>query len=145
MSGTLYGMDVLRLAASSGAWPLLGPPAARATLRSPVCGSVTTVDLTLDEGGHIARIGIEAKACALGQAAATVFARQAVGRRGDALAVTARDIRAWLAGDGPSVPDWPGLDLLAGARAYPARHAAIALPFEAAARAVSALYAEPAA
>jgi hypothetical protein len=29
------------------------------------------------------------------------------------------------------MPDWPQIDLLARARAYPARHGAIRLPFEA--------------
>jgi hypothetical protein len=30
------------------------------------------------------------------------------------------------------VPDWPGFELLAAARDYPARHGAILLPFDAA-------------
>ena len=41
----------------------------------------------------------------------------------------ARDaIAGWFAGEA-DFPDWPGFDLLAAARDYPARHGAILLPF----------------
>ncbi|MGB3802536.1 MAG: iron-sulfur cluster assembly scaffold protein, partial [Sphingopyxis granuli] len=49
----------------------------------------------------------------------------------------ARDaIAGWFAGEG-AAPDWPGFDLLAPARDYPARHGAILLPFDAAVAALA--------
>jgi NifU-like protein involved in Fe-S cluster formation len=44
--------------------------------------------------------------------------------------------RAWLDDEGPA-PDWPDLTLVAPARAYPARHGAMLLPWKAAAAALS--------
>jgi hypothetical protein len=40
-------------------------------------------------------------------------------------------IAAWLAGAG-SLPAWPGLETIAAARDYPARHGAIRLAWQAA-------------
>ncbi len=75
------------------------------------------------------KVGLHVEACALGQASAALVARHAPGRAlGDIRA--ARDaIAAWFAGEG-AMPDWPGFDLLAPARDYPARQGAILLPFD---------------
>ena len=70
-------------------------------------------------------------ACAVGQAAAALFAQSAEGRNAAELAESCVLLTAWLAGEG-DVPDWPGIALLEPARAYPARHAAILLAWEAA-------------
>ena len=45
-------------------------------------------------------------------------------------------LEAWLAGDGP-VPGWPDLALVEPARAHPARHGAMLLPWKAALAALS--------
>jgi NifU-like protein involved in Fe-S cluster formation len=87
------------------------------------------LDLELDMNGRIARCGLAVEACALGQAAAALLARGAPGQGADALNGAAHDLAAWLRGERDAAPDWPGLSVLAGARAYPARHAAILLPF----------------
>ena len=50
----------------------------------------------------------------------------------------ARDaLAAFLAGERDDPGDWPGLEALAAARGYPARHGAILLPFEAVAEAAA--------
>ena len=50
---------------------------------------------------------------------------------------TGRDaIAAWFRGSDSAPPDWPGFELLAPARDYPARHGAILLPFDAAIQAL---------
>ena len=46
--------------------------------RSASCGSTLKVGLVLDETGAITRVGLAAHACAVGQAAAAVFAAGAV-------------------------------------------------------------------
>jgi NifU-like protein involved in Fe-S cluster formation len=76
------------------------------------------------------------RACAVGQAAAAVFARHARGRDLAAIRGMLDRLEAWLDDEGPA-PDWPDLALVAPARAYPARHGAMLLPWKAAAAALS--------
>ncbi|MEP6786620.1 MAG: iron-sulfur cluster assembly scaffold protein [Sphingomonadales bacterium] len=131
MTEPLYTLDILRLAAETDFAPLLAAPDATVERRSPVCGSRITVGVALDESGSVADYGHNVRACALGQASATVLARHVKGRTINELA-TARDMLvAYLAGADDSLPDWPGIEVLARARPYPARHAAVRLPFEA--------------
>ena len=74
---------------------------------------------------------MKAQACAIGQAAAAIFAEAAAGRSGNDIAEAESAIRAWLAGEA-ALPDWPGLETLTAAQAYPARHGAILLAWQAA-------------
>jgi NifU-like protein involved in Fe-S cluster formation len=132
----LYTPEVLGLAVELAQWPALPDAVAVAEARSPTCGSTLVLGLRQDGEGAVAALGMQVRACAIGQAAAALFARNAIGRH-PAEIMTARDaIARWLVGDGER-PDWPGLDLLEPARAYPARHAAILLPWQAAADALS--------
>ena len=136
MSAPLYNPAILRLAATIPHHARLGEPQASVERRSPICGSRVTADVVLDEDGVLAELGLEVRACALGQASASLMAVHAVGRNVGEL-VAARDaITAWLAGEGGDTAEfWPGMDVLAPARAFPARHASIRLGFEAVAEA----------
>ena len=87
--------------------------------------------LTLGGDGTIATVGIRPHACAVGQASAALFARSAAGRDAGDIRAARGMIADWLAGSGP-LPDWPGLSLIEAARAYPARHGAILLAWDAA-------------
>lgn len=136
MSEPLYTLDILRLAAATGDWPRLDAPDATVERRSVTCGSRITVDLAFDIDGRVAAYGHQVNACALGQAAATLFARNAVGRSPADIGAAAKAVTLWLADAEALAPDWPGIDALVAARAYPARHSAIRLAFEAAADAV---------
>jgi len=133
----LYNMDVLRMAASVADLPPLADPDAREERRSPTCGSRMTVTLRLDSEGRITAIGLDAKACALGQAASAIFAKGAIGKDHAAIATASEAWRAYLAGEVDAVPDWPGLDLLSAGRDYPARHPSMRLAFEAASAAMA--------
>lgn len=131
MSAPLYNRDILSLAVASAEH--LPNPEARyhANARAPLCGSRIILDVDTDATGHVTSVGMHVEACALGQAAATLLARHAPGRDlGDIRAARAA-IAGWFDGTGDA-PDWPGFDLLAPARDYPARHGAILLPFDAA-------------
>ena len=138
MSSSLYSIDVLRRAASVADFPLLTDYDARAERRSPTCGSRITVTLKLDDDGRIAAIGMEAKACALGQAAAAIFAASALGADRASIKAASDQWRAYLSGERDELPDWAGLELLAAGRDYPARHPSMRLAFEAVAAALSA-------
>jgi len=133
----LYNMDVLRLAASVADFPPLADAQARDERRSPTCGSRMTVTLALDADGRIAAIGLDAKACALGQAAAAILAKGAIGKDHAAIAAASEGWRAYLSRESDALPDWPGLELLAAGRDYPARHPSMRLAFEAASAAMA--------
>ena len=131
----LYNRDVLRLAAAIPHLGRLDHPQGSAERSSPICGSRVAVDLILDGEGRVAAIGQEVKACALGQASASLMGAAARGRSPSELAEARDTFAAWLRGERDDPGDWPGLAVFAHARAYPARHASILLAFEAAAEA----------
>ena len=132
----LYTPELLGLAVELARWPRLAGTACHGDARSPTCGSTLTIDLELDEAGAVARIGMAVRACAVGQASAAIFARHAEGRSASDIARALVQLEAWLAGEG-SAPDWPGLAPIEPARAYPARHGAMLLPWKAALAALS--------
>lgn len=103
--------------------------------RSPICGSRIIVDMDLDKAGQIVAFGQDVRACALGQASAALLGRDVLGKTGPNLTIVSRGLAAWLKRESEAPPEWPGLNVFAAARDYPARHAAICLPFEAAAAA----------
>lgn len=127
----LYSQRILGLAADIPLTERLADPQATARRRSPLCGSTVTVDLAL-AGGRVAAFGQDVKACALGQASASVLGRHVVGASRDEIA-TARDgLKAMLTEDGPA----PGgafaeLEVLMPARGYRNRHASILLAWDA--------------
>jgi NifU-like protein involved in Fe-S cluster formation len=134
----LYSRDILRLAASIPHLATLERPDARVEKRAPLCGSRVAVAVALDSVGRLAALGQEVKACALGQASAALMGAHAVGRSAAELDHARAQLAAYLAGTRDDPGAWPGLAIFANARAYPARHGAILLPFEAAAEAAAA-------
>lgn len=104
--------------------------------RSPSCGSTMKVGIDLDDAGRIARIGLAAQACAIGQAAGAIMADAAIGRSKGDFARAEAEILRWLAGEG-DLPDWPGLAAIAPAREFPGRHGAILLGWRAVLQAFS--------
>ena len=132
----LYTPELLALAVELAQWPRLEVADARGEARSPTCGSTLALDMALGEGKRIERLGMRVRACAVGQAAAAVFARHAPGRDLAAVGAELERLEAWLRDEGPA-PDWPDLALIEAARGYPARHGAMLLPWKAALAALS--------
>jgi NifU-like protein involved in Fe-S cluster formation len=131
----LYTPQVLALATSLARFPLDEELSLRGSARSPTCGSTIEVGLSLNSGGLIERIGLRAHACAIGQAAAAVFAESALGRDAMAIKAAETEIGTWLTGG--ALPGWPNFTAISAAQAYPARHGAILLPWKAALAALS--------
>lgn len=133
----LYSGRILALAADIPHAERLEAPMASAKRRSPLCGSTVTVDLDVTDG-RISRFGQEVRACALGQASASVLGAQALGRTRAELERGLAELRAMLKAEGP-VPSAPfeGLEVLLPARDYKNRHASILLAFEAAVEAMA--------
>lgn len=134
MNAPLYNKDILRLAANIPYHQRLPDPQASVEKRSPTCGSRVTADVRMEDG-KLAEMGLDVKACALGQASAALMAAQAIGMTAEELADARDRLTAYLAGDSEDLDFWPGLAVLAPARGYPARHASIRLGFEAIAEA----------
>ncbi|HEX8641543.1 MAG TPA: iron-sulfur cluster assembly scaffold protein [Allosphingosinicella sp.] len=137
MPTALYNRDILRLAASIPHHRRLESPQASAEKTSPVCGSRVAVDIVTDEEGRVAELGQEVRACALGQASASLMGAHAVGRTPRQLAAAREALADFLAGRRDDPGDWPGLDIFREARPFSARHASILLAFEAAAEAAA--------
>jgi NifU-like protein involved in Fe-S cluster formation len=127
----LYTPEVLGLATELARYPWDDSLPLAGSARSKSCGSSLSLGIGTDAAGRIDRIGLKTQACAIGQAAAAIFARGASGRGFDELARAGDAIAAWLSGEG-DMPCWPGLEAIAAARAYPARHGAILLAWRAA-------------
>ena len=138
MSAALYNATILRLAASIPHDVRLRDAQATSEKRSPICGSRVTVDVVLDAEGRVAALGQEVRACALGQASASLMGAHAIGRSADELDAARAALTAYLSGERDDTGDWPGLDIFLPARAYSARHPSIRLAFEAVAEAARA-------
>ncbi len=135
----LYNAEILRLAASIPFPERLAAPQASVRRVSPICGSRVTVDVVLGADGRIERFGQEVRACALGQASASILGRHVLGGTAAGIRLAHDLLRAWLKGKGDLPPHlqtrFPELALLAPARAHPARHPSILLAFDATAAA----------
>lgn len=132
MLSELYTGGVLDAAAAIPPAHRLAAPDASAVKVSRVCGSEVTVDLVMRDGA-ILEFGMEAKACALGQASASVVAHNIIGARRNELYQLRDEMRAMLkdGGSPPSGARWKELAMLAPIRDYPQRHASTLLVFEA--------------
>lgn len=127
----LYTGEVLALATRLASYPWQDGFPFHGTARSATCGSTVELALDCDQAGGIRAIGLRTQACAIGQAAAALFAVEARGRHRAEIAQTLADLQSWLGGEG-ALPVWPGLAAIAPAQAYPARHGAVLLPWKAA-------------
>ena len=142
MLDDLYNKDVLRLAATISRAERLADPDGSARLKSPLCGSDIVVDVRV-ENGKVADFGQRIRACALGQAAASVLARDVIGADLAELVRLRDRMERFITGDGPPPGGhWSRLAALAHVRDHPARHGAVMLPFRATVQAVEAALAK---
>jgi NifU-like protein involved in Fe-S cluster formation len=131
MSSDLYSGRVLELAAAIPNVGSLNHPDGQATKVARLCGSVISVDVKMADG-RVSEFAIEPKACALGQASASILSRNIVGRTYKEVEGAYTQFRAMLKNNA-SPPDGPFWELryLAAVADYPPRHASTLLAFEA--------------
>ncbi len=127
----LYSARILALASDIPNTTRLEAPDATARKRSPLCGSTVTVDLALS-GDQIVGYGQDVKACALGQAAASIIGKNIVERSFKEVSTGRDQLEAMLKSEGPT-PSAPfeELETLLPAKDYKNRHASILLTFDA--------------
>ncbi|WP_208350924.1 iron-sulfur cluster assembly scaffold protein [Pseudaestuariivita rosea] len=127
----LYSGRIRALAVDIPHTTRLESPTATAKRRSPLCGSTVTVDVQVEDG-RIVDFGQDVKACALGQAAASVVGQNVIGCTPDDIEKARDQLNSMLKAGGPA-PDAPfhDLEVLMPARDYKNRHASILLSLEA--------------
>ena len=134
----LYSSRILALAADIPRHQRLNAPGATARRRAPLCGSTVTVDLTVKDG-KVVDFGQDVKACALGQAAASVVGANIVGCTVDQVHDARNALKQMLTANGPTPPaPFEGLEVLRPAQEYKNRHASILLSLDAAVEAIEA-------
>lgn len=136
MLDNIYNQRILELAGNIPRLGRLPRPDATASAYSKLCGSTITVDLRLEDG-KVADYAHELKACALGQASASIMARNVVGSTPQELREARDALRRMLKENGPPpTGKWADLAVLEPVRDYKARHASTLLTFDAVVEAV---------
>jgi NifU-like protein involved in Fe-S cluster formation len=136
MIDDLYSAKLLKLAANMPRTGRLAAPDASVEKVAKLCGSRVIVDVVV-EGDRVADFAQDVKACALGQAAASVLGEHVVGASLAELELVRNQFRAMLQ-EGAPAPNgrFSDLAMLAPVKDYPARHASTLLAFEAVTEAV---------
>ncbi|HLH11036.1 MAG TPA: iron-sulfur cluster assembly scaffold protein [Methylovirgula sp.] len=131
MLNDVYSAKILELAANIPRQGRLPMPDATARAHSKLCGSTVIVDLKMRDG-KVTDFAHDVKACALGQAAASIMARNVIGATGPELRKLRDEVRAMLKENGPPPEGkWAEIAVLEPVRDYKARHASTLLTFEA--------------
>jgi len=136
MIDDLYSAKVLSLAANLPRSGRLPAPDASSEKVSKLCGSRICVDVIVKDG-KVVDFGQEVKACALGQAAASVLGANIIGAGLDEIDEARQALYDMLKTGGPAPAGrFADLAILAPVKDYPPRHASTMLAFEAASEAV---------
>ena len=135
MIDDLYSAKILSLAANLPRAGRLAHPDASAEKVAKLCGSRIVVDVVMD-GSRVADFAQDVKACALGQAAASVLGAAVIGADVEEIESARDAFRAMLKQGGPPPTGrFSDLSMLEPVKDYPPRHASTLLAFEAAAEA----------
>jgi len=137
MIDDLYSGKVLALAANLPHVGRLADPDGSAEKVSKLCGSRVVVDVKVRDG-QVVDFAQDVKACALGQASASVLGAHILGATLPEIEMARDAFRAMLKQGGPPPEGrFSDISMLAPVKDYPARHASTLLAFEAAAEAVA--------
>jgi NifU-like protein involved in Fe-S cluster formation len=135
MIDELYSARILSLAANMPRAGRLAAPDGSAERVAKLCGSRVIVDVVMD-GERVVDFAQEVKACALGQAAASVLGAHVVGATVDEIEMARDAFRVMLkAGGPPPTGRFSDLAMLEPVKDYAPRHASTLLAFEATAEA----------
>ncbi len=132
----LYSERIIALAAAIPPAGHLAAPDATASAHSKLCGSTISVELAM-KGDRVADYAQSVRACLLGQASASIMARNIVGSSETELREVAAAMRRMLKENGPPPTGrWADLAALEPVREVKGRHASTLLAFEAVERAL---------
>ena len=127
----LYSTKILSLAAKIPLNKRLINPHATVRKHSPICGSTVIVDIKIIND-VVMEYGQDVKACALGQAAASIVGNSIIGCTSNQVRDARDQLLAMLTNNGPT-PEKPfqDLEILSPAKDYKNRHSSIMLTLEA--------------
>ena len=91
----LYTNNILELASTIPITTRLNQPDVSVTKRTAICGSSITLDLNIADS-KIREVGLDIKACALGQASACIFLTHAVGTNFNTILELRRNLKTFL-------------------------------------------------
>jgi NifU-like protein involved in Fe-S cluster formation len=132
MSDPLYRKEILRLAADAHGAGRLPKPDVTGTAHNPTCGDAVRVDLSLDAEGRVGAVALEAKACVLTQASASILGEHLKNASREEVEGLANAVAAMLANQaGPPTPPFDAYSAFQGAVAHRNRHRCVLLPIEA--------------
>jgi NifU-like protein involved in Fe-S cluster formation len=137
MSDPLYTVDVLRLAAEAKGAGRLPEPHGTYTEHNPACSDRSTVDLTV-EGGRVAAMAHDTKACVLAQASASILGAALPGRTYDELVKLKADVVEMFDSRKPPAGPFTPYAVLSDVAKYPLRQKCVLLPIDAALKAFEA-------
>jgi nitrogen fixation NifU-like protein len=135
MSDQLYQERIVTLAkAKTGAGKLLAPT--KSTRRdNPLCGDRVTIDVRLDDKGHIAEIAHQVRGCLLCQASASALSSVAVGRDKAGIEILRHDAERAIGREAGEAAE--PFAAFAPVKSHKSRHECVLLPFEALQEALS--------
>ncbi len=127
----VYNTKILDYAGNIGGIGRLDAPQGTAKAHSKLCGSTVIVDVAMD-GVRVSEFAQDVKACALGQASASILASNVIGANVDELRDAQVQLKAMLKENGPPPSGrFEELRFLEPVRDYRARHASTMLAFDA--------------
>jgi len=129
MSDELYQTRIVALAKSKTGAGKLAAPTKSARRDNPLCGDRVTIDVTLDDTGHIAEIAHQVRGCLLCQASAAALASIAVGRDAGGIAELRHDAERAVGREAGTAHE--PFDAFAPVAAHKSRQECVLLPFEA--------------
>ena len=91
----LYTNNILELASTIPITTRLEHPDISVTKRTAICGSSITLDLNIEKA-KIREVGLDIKACALGQASACIFVTHAIGTDIDTVLELRENLKTFL-------------------------------------------------
>jgi nitrogen fixation NifU-like protein len=129
MSDQLYQDRIVALAkAKTGAGKLLAPTKS-ARRDNPLCGDRVTIDVRLDDKGHIAEIAHQVRGCLLCQASASALSSVAVGRDKASIEILRHDAERAIGREAGEAAE--PFAAFAPVKSHKSRHECVLLPFEA--------------
>jgi len=131
MLNEIYNAKILELAGNIPFCGRLKDADGTAVRHSKLCGSKVTVDLKFRDGA-VVEYGQEVKACALGQAASSIMARNIIGSTRQELSQLRDQVYAMLKENGePPQGKWADIAALQPVRDFKARQPSTMLVFDA--------------
>lgn len=137
MISDVYNAKILDYAGNIPRIGRLQNPDASATAHSKLCGSTVIVDIRMDKD-VVVDFAHDVKACALGQASASIMARHVIGSTSEELRQVREQMKDMLKENGmPPEGKFEELKFLEPVRDYKARHASTMLTFDAVVEAIT--------